>query len=97
MAKETDPIKAAEKRGYAKGYIAGKAKRAKLLSYEQILRRDNALWNRAFLAALPACITADGWTITKADGTEQRISDVAEKTKLARDFATEAFKHLRTP
>lgn len=96
MAKETDPVKVAEKRGYAKGYAAGKARKYRAITSEQAQRRKDAQWNRAFLAALPACIESNGWEETAKDGSKKPITDLKARTRLAADFADESMKYLRT-
>lgn len=85
-----DEIKAAEQRGYSKGYVAGKKRRQRDDADRVRYRAMNAAWDRAFLAALPACIAADGWTIG-----ENQIRSLEDRTKLAANFANEAMKHMR--
>lgn len=56
-----DSFATAEKRGYAKGYRAGRRKLARAVSYEHKRQRENAFWQRAFVAAIPAFIAERGW------------------------------------
>jgi hypothetical protein len=66
-------------------------RRKQLENYERKLRQQRAaFWNRAFLAALPECITVNGWTKG-----EKPINDVSSRTALAATFADEALKHFR--
>lgn len=85
----TDAEKA-EKLGYARGYAAGRAKMKKDGDAEREQAKRQAFLEHAFLAALPACIVADGWTTNgkPTTGTGQR-------TELAWDFAEQALKSRR--
>lgn len=68
---------------YQKGYAAGRRKRS----------RDNAetaLWQRAYLAALPAVMGAQGWK--RGD---VHINGLTDRVGLAKDFADEALKQAR--
>lgn len=68
---------------YAKGYAAGRRKR----------KRDNAetaLWQRAYVSALPAAMQVQGWTRG-----QERIVSVSSRVKLAKEFADEALKQAR--
>ena len=58
-----DSFTTAEKRGYAKGYRAGRHKRAREVSHEKRRRQENAFWQRAFVAAIPSFMVADNWTV----------------------------------
>jgi hypothetical protein len=51
-----------EKLAYARGYCAGETRLRMIESAERIQRNKDEFWQRAFLAALPAHISADGWT-----------------------------------
>jgi len=85
-----DDIKKIEQRGYAKGYAAGKLRKQKTIRAEQREREIKAFRQRAFLAALPACIATKGWTIG-----ERKLTNVEDKIKLAwlfADAATRGFK-----
>lgn len=74
-------------RSYNKGYAAGMRRAKNQRSADAQLRQQTAFWQRAFLAALPACITVDGWT--RGD---KPITSVADRAQLARDFADEALR-----
>lgn len=82
-----DDIKKAEARGYSKGYQAGKLRRHAEATAERRHRERQAFWQRAFLAALPSCITAQGWK-----SGEEPTSGVTQRTNLAKSFADEATK-----
>jgi hypothetical protein len=56
-----DELKKAEKRGYSRGYQAGKKRRQADRLAENYRREQQAFHDKAFLAALPACIEAQGW------------------------------------
>ena len=71
-----------EKRGYSKGYAAGKRHKRNAIR----IKRD-AFWQRAFLAALPVAFAADGW---KRGDTP--INDLDDRVKLAAEVADEAMK-----
>jgi hypothetical protein len=90
MSGKDDETRAAEKRGYAKGYVAGQRRKQRALTERERTKRQNAAWNRAFLAALPSCISAEGWT--RGD---KPINSLASRTKLAADFADDAIKYMR--
>lgn len=79
----TDEIKKAERRGYQKGYRAGKKDRHS---------EDN--WNRAFLAVLPACVNAEGWERTE-HGKKTKITGVYDRVRLAADFADTAAVRMK--
>lgn len=82
-----DAFKKAERRGYAKGYEAGKRRRLRTISVEQLAAKKAAFWQRAYIAVLPAAMTVNDWFIgdVKVSKTEQRIL-------LARKWATEALE-----
>ena len=82
-----DTIKAAESRAYQRGYMAGQRRKTKAISVEKLQAQKDAFRRRAFLAALPACIAAEGWK----KGNEP-ITGLTERTALAWDFADEALK-----
>lgn len=78
-----------EKRAYQRGYQAGKRRKQREISFEARDRERKAFAERAFLAALPACITAHG--CRTAQGTP--ITSLPNRVELAADFAREALKH----
>jgi len=79
------------KAGYSRGYRAGRKRQKVDIDREQIRKRDNENWNRAFLAALPQCINAQGWK-----SGDKLITSLEARTRLARDFADEAMKYMRS-
>lgn len=83
-------VAAAEKRGYAKGYAAGKRRLASDMTREELQAERDAFWRQALLAAMPACIEAQGWT--RGD---KPIADIPSRMMLAANFADEALKRLR--
>lgn len=86
MAETTD-----ERRAYQRGYAAGR-KRVRLdRQREHQQRQENAAWNRAFLAALPACIEANGWK----DAQGNPITTTTQRTNLAARIADKSLKHMR--
>lgn len=87
---ENDDIKKAELRGYSRGYNAGRLRKEKNIRTERIQAERQAFMDRAFLAALPACINAQGW---KAG--DKPITSFEDRTKLAWDFAERALKTRR--
>ena len=54
-------MNAEEKRAYQRGYAAGLRRKKRLISAEVARRERQAFLDKAFLAALPACIEAQGW------------------------------------
>lgn len=79
-----------EKRGYARGYAAGKKKRTDDRKREHLRRERQAFWDRAFLASLGACINADGWKTG-----DKLITTLPDRVALASDVADEAVKRRR--
>jgi hypothetical protein len=80
-------ITAPEKLAYARGYNAGRKRKARNVSAEQIRNRERAFWQRAFLSSLQTCITVSGWTVG-----DKPITTITGRTQLARDFANEALR-----
>lgn len=87
---DQEEIIAAEKRGYSKGYQAGKKRLVSDGTAARERAAERAFLDRAFLQALPACIAVEGW---KAG--EKLISTKEERTRLAWSFAEEALKQRR--
>lgn len=85
---EENELKAAEHRGYSKGYIAGKKRKHRDISEETRQRKKDAFWQRAFLAALPAAFAAQGWSRG-----EKPITDLKGRVRLAAETADEALSH----
>lgn len=73
-----DSFAIAEKRGYAKGYKAGRRKLAHEVSREQQIKRENAFWQRVFVAVLPSFLQLDNWTM---DG--KKVHTLADRVELA--------------
>lgn len=86
----TDELKRAEQLGYSKGYAAGKRRKENLRAVAQIEAKREDFRQRAFLAALPACIQAHGWQT----GDKKPINSLTERIDLARDFADAALKRF---
>ena len=86
----TEEIKAAERRGYSKGYSAGLRRKDREQAADEARRQKNAFYNQALLVSLPVCIEVSNWK----QG-DKAISDIPGRTKLARDFAIEATKYWR--
>ena len=85
-----DAFKQAETRGYAKGYAAGKRRKAHDVDQERKRARETALWQRAMLAAIPFAMEQSTWTRG-----EKRIHGLAERLGLAADVADEAVNVAR--
>lgn len=89
-----DAFAAAEKRGYAKGYAAGKRRVGREVALERQERiqaaRENAFWQKAFFAAFTTCVDMRGWT-----SGDKPISTPAERADLAKLFANEALRVAR--
>jgi hypothetical protein len=86
-----DAFKAAEKRGYAKGYQAGRARRKAEQDRERQRRIDQAFLDRAFLAVLPECTSMQNWKRG-----EKPINSVVDRVWLAWHIAEEALKQRGT-
>ena len=82
---ENEELKAAERRGYSKGYVAGKARKQRAISLEREKREKQAFLDRVFLQILPVAMECQGWT---SDG--KPVTSRVERVKLARSFAMEA-------
>lgn len=67
--------KRAEKRGYAKGYAAGKRRRAKAVNYEHQQQRNAARFDRFMCAAMNGLIAYGGWQ--KGDKPDKSPTDFA--------------------
>lgn len=82
-----DDFKKAERRGYAKGYEAGKRRRPRSTGTESFKERKAAFWQRSYIAILPTAMTVNGWMIgdLKINTAEQRIF-------MARRWADEALE-----
>lgn len=102
MTHTDDDIKAAEKRGYGRGYQARElrikrealdAQHRRDLAHE--LRADRAFRDRAFLAALPFAMTQKTWVSTVGEE-KKPISTMKQRVDLAWDVANEALKQRRS-
>ncbi|HLP99165.1 MAG TPA: hypothetical protein VK149_12055 [Sideroxyarcus sp.] len=82
-----DEIRQAEKRGYSKGYLAGRRLKKRKDEQESRRRERQAFLDRAFLSILPAAMNAQGWTFG-----DTPISSTQDRVKLARRWAEEALK-----
>lgn len=84
-----EEMKAAELRGYGRGYAAGKKRLKADISSEKIELQRLVFRRRAFLAALPVCIDTHGWK----QG-DKPIANVEQRVSLANSFAEEAMKYF---
>ncbi len=84
-----DAYKAAEQRGYSKGYAAGQRRRKRDDEEARRMNEREQFRRRAFLAALPAAIDARGW---KRGDTP--ITSLKDRVTLARDIADESAKQF---
>lgn len=90
VAPTEENLKSAEQRGYGRGYAAGK-KRAKADRLAENFRREQqAFLDKALLAALPACIEAQGWKTG-----DEPITNLPQRVALAVRFANETLKQRR--
>lgn len=83
-------MNADEQRAYSRGYAAGKRRKTAERRAEHERAKQQAFWDRAFLAALPVAAVAQRW---KVDG--KPITTVEQRVSLAKSFATEALKQRR--
>lgn len=81
-----DDIKAAEKRGYQRGYTAGRRKREEKRAAERVRRERQAMLDRIYLALLPVYISEP----IAVDGKE--ITKLSAKVGLASEMANYALK-----
>jgi hypothetical protein len=79
-----------EQRGYARGYAAGRKRVQRDRQTERYQAERQAFLDRAFMAALSACIDAKGWTRG-----EKPITTLDERVRLAWDAAESALKQRR--
>lgn len=80
MTDRAAELKAAEQRGYARGYQAGKKRKQREHRHEQTEKQRKAFAERVFIAVLPYALKCQNWTMgeVKVTTTEQRI-DLAMK------------------
>lgn len=84
MTMNDEELAKIKKREYSRGYQAGRKKLEADEKQSERMRRQNAFYNQALLASIPACISSHGWK----QGDKQ-ITGLEERTKLAHDFAVE--------
>lgn len=85
-------IRAAEKRGYSKGYAAGRRRKQRDISAERRYREQQAFLDRAYLSVLPVAMNAQGWTFGG-----KPIASTQDRVKLAVHWAVEALKQRPHP
>lgn len=88
----SDDIKAVEKRGYAKGYAAGRHRKQRDISAERHYREEQAFLDRAYLALLPVAMEAQGWTIS-----DKPVQTTVERITLAVRWARTALRQRPSP
>jgi hypothetical protein len=76
-----EELKAAEQRGYSRGYAAGRKREARV----NIAQDRDAYWRRLFAAALPPSVEVQGWARGK-----NPITSLDDRIRLAGDFADAA-------
>jgi hypothetical protein len=86
----SNEIKQAEQRGYRRGYAAGREKRKQENAAIRFQSEQQAFLDKAFLAALPACVNIQGWV---RGG--KPIENLEQRTALAWDFAAAALRARR--
>jgi hypothetical protein len=77
-----------EKAAYQRGYNAGKKRLHREVDMRRREAARNAFWQRAYLAALPACITVQGWKFDDGGG----VHTTADRSRLAIGFADVALR-----
>lgn len=75
---------------YNRGYVAGRRKRKQEDTLANRRKADQAFLDKAFLAALPACVDTHGWT-----SGDQKITSLHDRTELAWKFASKALQLRR--
>ena len=80
-------IEQAVAQGYSKGYAAGRRRNLREISDERKVINEDALWQRAMLAAVPFAMQQNSW----ADNGKP-ISTLHERVKLACDVADAVVK-----
>ncbi len=81
-------IKQAEKRGYSRGYVAGRRRRALEISQERVRIQRQAMADRIYLALLPVAMTVEGWKIG-----HDLVSNGEQRTRLAALWTQHAMKN----
>lgn len=85
VSMSTAELKQAEARGYAKGYTAGKRRKAADVANERQRAREQALWQRAMLVAIPFAMQQSDWKRGQT-----RITTIEDRMRLAAEVADEA-------
>lgn len=80
-----------EKRGYQRGYVAGRKRLKRDRQAERRQAEYDALWNRCYIALLPAAMQVNGWRIGN-----KVVNSTSERVDLARRWAYEAVNNMRT-
>lgn len=80
-----------EKRGYQRGYVAGRKRLKRDRETERRYAEYAAFWNRCYIALLPTAMQVNGWRIG-----DKPVSSTAERVDLARRWTDEATKNMRT-
>lgn len=88
MTKEE--LKKIEANGYARGYAAGRRRQKADDQRRNEHQERQAFLDRAFLAALPACIVAQDWKFG-----EKPIRSQEDRVRLAWTFAAESLKQRK--
>lgn len=87
----SDEIKAAETRGYQRGYQAGKRRKEKAVSDQVQWSRESAFWRQAMLAALPFAMTQSTWKRG-----EEPINSIESRVQLAVSVADATLARAKT-
>lgn len=82
-----EATKKAEHRGYVKGYAARGRRIKREETFERARRERQAFLDRAFIAALPSAMNAEGWKFGDVP-----ITSTADRIKLAASWAREALR-----
>jgi inorganic triphosphatase YgiF len=89
---DQDAFKAAEQRGYRKGYAAGQRKKAKALAVDRRRAQERAFEQRAFLAVLPWVFEQQRWGRKDSKGVHTPFSTKADLVAFAWSLADEALE-----
>lgn len=87
LAVDAEALKAAERRGYSRGYAARGKRIKRQNDAERRQRERQAFLDRAFLAILPAAMNAQGWSFG-----DKPITSMEDRVKLAASWAESALK-----
>lgn len=80
-----EELKAAERRGYSKGYIAGRRKKRVEQVEENWRRERQAFIDKAYIALLPTAMTVDGWKFG-----DKPVTSRSDRIELVRRWVVEA-------